>query len=107
MNYRVKITDTALQDLREIALWIAEQSRDNEIAKRFVNELREECKKLNSFPNNGSLPKDRILKSLGYRFIVHKEYLIFYLTDDEEMVVNVMAIFHAKRDYMRIMRKFL
>lgn len=107
MSYRVKITDTAMQDLREIALWIAEQAKDKELAKRFVNELREECKKLNTFPNSGSLPKDRILKSLGYRFIVHKDYLIFYLTDDEKMIVNVMAVFNAKRDYMRVMRKFI
>ena len=107
MNYSVKITDTASQDLREIAIWIADQTKDIAIAKRFVNELGAECKKLDSFPNRGSLPKDRILLSLGYRFITYKEYLIFYLTDDEKLIVNVMAIFNAKRDYMRVMRKFI
>ncbi|MCQ2529220.1 MAG: type II toxin-antitoxin system RelE/ParE family toxin [Saccharofermentans sp.] len=107
MNYSVKLTATAIQDLREIALWIAGQAKDTNIAKRFVNELREECNKLNSFPDRGALPKDRILLSMGYRFIVFKDYLIFYLTDDEKMVVNVMAIFNAKRDYMRVMRKFI
>ena len=107
MNYSVKITDTAIQDLRGIALWIAEQAKDTSIAKRFVDELREECKKLNLFPDRSSLPKDRILLSLGYRFIVYKDYLIFYLTDDVKMEVNVMAIFNEKRDYMRVMRKFI
>lgn len=107
MNYSVKLTATAIQDLREIALWIAQQAKDINIAKRFVNELREECNKLNSFPDRGVLPKDRILLSMGYRYIVFKDYLIFYLTDDEKMVVNVMAIFNAKRDYMRVMRKFI
>lgn len=107
MSYCVKITDTALQDLREIAIWIAEQAQDKEIAKSFVKELRGECKKLNTFSKSGSIPKDRILKSLGYRFIVYKDYLIFYLTDDEQMIVNVMAVFNAKRDYMRVMKKFI
>lgn len=107
MSYRVKITDTAKQDLRKIAFWIAEQSQDKEIAKQFVKQLREECKKLDTFPKSGSLPKDRVLKSLGYRFIVYKDYLIFYLTDDEEMIVHVMAIFNEKQDYMRVMRKFV
>ena len=38
MSYTVRLTDTAKQDLREIAFWIAEQSKDREIAKRFVSE---------------------------------------------------------------------
>lgn len=107
MSYTVLLTDTAKQDLRDIAIWIAEQSRDIEVAKRFVNELRERCKKLDEFPYAGAFPQDRILKSAEFRFVTHKEYLIFYLVDEENKTVNVMAIFNAKKDYMRIMRNFI
>ena len=107
MSYTVRLTDTAKQDLREIAFWIAEQSKDKEIAKRFVGELRETCKKLDTFPNAGAIPKDRLIRSEGYRFTVHKEYLIFYLVDEEKKQVNVMAIFNAKKDYMRVMKKYI
>lgn len=107
MSYTVRLTDTAKQDLREIAFWIADQSKDPEIAKRFVEELRTECKKLDTFPYAGAFPKDRVLKSVGYRFMVHKEYLIFYLLDEEEKQVNIMAIFNSKKDYMRVMKNFI
>lgn len=107
MSYSVRMTDTVKQDLREIAFWIAEQSKDTVIAKRFVEELRDECKKLDEFPNAGAIPKDRVLKSMGYRFTVHKDYLIFYLINEREKQVDIMAIFNAKRDYMRVMRKFI
>ena len=107
MSYTVRLTDTAKQDLREIAFCIAEKSKDREIAKRFVGELRETCRKLDTFPSAGGIPKDRIIRSAGYRFTVHKEYLIFYLVDEEEKQVNVMAIFNAKKDYMRVMKKFI
>ena len=107
MSYTVRLTDTAKQDLREIAFRIAEQSKDIEIAKRFVGESREVCQKLATFPNAGAIPKDRVIRSAGYRFTVHKEYLIFYLVDEEEKQVNVMAIFNAKRDYMRVMKKYI
>lgn len=107
MDYKVVLTDTAKQDLREIAFYIAEESKDKEIAKRFVNELRAETKRLEVFPNAGAVPKDRILKALGYRFIVHKDYLTFYLVDELQKKVLVMAIFNGKRDYMRVMRKFI
>ena len=107
MSYKVVMIDTAKQDLRDIAIWIAEQSKDIEIAKRFVNELWERCKKLDRFPSIGSFPRDRILKSAGYRFVTYKEYLVFYLIDEENETVNVMAIFNAKKDYMRVMKKFI
>ena len=107
MSYTVRLTDTAKQDLREIAFWIADQSKDPGIAKRFVEELRTECKKLDTFPYAVAFPKDRILKSVGYRFMVHKEYLIFYLVDEEEKQVNIMAIFNSKKDYMRVMKNFI
>jgi plasmid stabilization system protein ParE len=58
-------------------------------------------------PNAGALPRDRILKSLGYRYLVHKEYLTFYLVDEQQKKVFVMAIFNGKRDYMRVMRKLI
>lgn len=106
MKYSVVLTDTSKQDLRNIAIWIAEQSKEIEIAKHFVNELRNACQKLETLPYRGAFPKDRILKNLGYRFIVHKDYLIFYLIDEEEKTVNIMAVFNAKKDYSRIFKNW-
>lgn len=107
MSYQVVLTDTAVQDLREIALWIADRSKDRELAKQFVADLRKECERLKFFSNAGAIPRDRVLKSVGHRFLVHKEYLIFYTVDEEHHRVNVMAIFNAKKDYMRVMRNFI
>ena len=100
MSYHVRITETAKQDLREIAFYIAEHSMDNETAKRFVMELREQCKRLVDFPQSGAIPKD-------FRYIVHKDYLIFYCIDETQRVVDVLAIFNAKKDYLRVMRKYI
>lgn len=107
MSYQIRITETAKQDLREIAFYIAERSMDNEIAKRFVIELREQCARLTDFPQSGALPKDRVLRSLEFRYIVHKDYLIFYSIDEPQKIVNVLAIFNSKKDYLRVMRKFI
>lgn len=107
MSYQVRITDTAKKDLREIAFYIAERSMDNEIAKRFVVELREQCNRLMKFPQGGSLPKDRILRSFDFRYIVHKDYLIFYSIDEAQKIVSVLSIFNSKKDYLRVLRKFI
>ena len=107
MSCQIVFTDTAKSDLREIAISIAELAKDKNIAIRYVKELQESTNILETFPESGAIPRDRILKSSGYRFIAHKDYLLFYLYEKAENRVYIMAVFHGKRDYMRVMKKYL
>ena len=104
-KWQVIMTDTAKSDLREIAFGIREASGETETAVRFVTELQEKCSVLYSFPESGAVPKDYVLKALGYRYLVHKHYLIFYVTDPSEQKVYIHAFFNEKLDYFRFMLK--
>ncbi|MCI8412987.1 MAG: type II toxin-antitoxin system RelE/ParE family toxin [Clostridia bacterium] len=107
MKYAIKITDTAKGHLRDIAVYIAEQSKEKEVAKKFVGELVAECDMLETFPNGGANPDDRLLVSMGYKFLIHKDFLLFYTVDETACAVYVQAIFNAKKDYTRYMRKLI
>lgn len=107
MSCRIVFTDTAKTDLREIAIYLAERTKDKNLAVRFVEELREQVKNLEQFPECGAIPKDRILKSEGYRFLLHKDYLLFYRFEREGNTVYLSAVFNGKRDYLRVMKKYL
>ena len=107
MNCKIVFTDTAKTDLRDIAVYLAELSKDKDLAFRFIRELQEKTKILEQFPECGAIPRDRVLKSSGYRFLVYKDHLLFYLYENEANTAYVMAIFNGKRDYMRVMKKFL
>lgn len=107
MKYKVIITETAKKDLRDISFWIAYRSKNIDIAKKFINELREAIRKLSIFPRSGSIPEDSIIKSSGFRFIVHKNYLIFYSIEESEKTVRIMAVFNSRQDYMRVIAKFI
>lgn len=107
MTFSIEFTDTAKSDLRDIAVYIAERSKDRDIAKAFVKELSEQCGLLAEFPRSGAIPKDRVLMSSGYRFLVHKEYLLFYTLDEPNEKVYVHAVFNAKKDYTRTLKKYL
>ena len=107
MNCRIVFTDTAKSDLRDIAVYLAELSKDKKLAIRFLKELQEKTSILEQFPESGAIPKDRVLKSNGYRFITHKDYLLFYLYEKAENTAYVMSVFNGKRDYMRVMKKLL
>ena len=107
MSFKVKFTDTAKEDLRNIATYIAEYSGDRNTAIRFVNELRETTKILLDFPESGAIPEDRIMKNSDYRFLVHGEYLIFYYYMPQDNTSYILSVFNSKRDYSRVMRKFV
>lgn len=99
------MTDTAKSDLREIALGICEVSGDLDTAVRFVTELEEQCAVLNALPETGAVPKDYVLKAFGYRYLVYKHYLVFYIMDLAEQKVYIHAFFNEKLDYFRYLRK--
>lgn len=107
MSYQVLFTVTAKQDLREIALNIADISKNKDIAFNYVNEMQKKCDQLIDFPESGALPNDRVLRSLGYRFLIYKDYLMFYTVDQESETVYIQAAFNAKRDYIRALKKML
>lgn len=89
MHYKIVVTDTAKQDLRNIVLYIADESKNKDIARDFVNELRAKTKVLEAYPNSGAIPDDRVLKSLGYRFLVHKDYMLFYLVNETLKIIYI------------------
>ena len=43
---------------------------------------------------------------MGYRDLNHQGYLIFYRVNDGESLVDIMAIFHEKMHYLRVLRWF-
>ncbi len=107
MSYNIEFTQTAKNDLRDIALYIAEESKETSIALRFVEELQNRVVQLKEFPNSGAFPKDRVLCSFGYRFLSHKEYLLFYTVNEETKTVYIEAVFNSKKDYTRVLLRLL
>ena len=65
MSHRVILTETAKQDLREIAFYIAEQSKDKEIARQFVNELRKKMQPPWGIPAGGRASQRPCTSQLG------------------------------------------
>ena len=104
MNYAIEITETAKSDLRKIVQYIVEELKNPGIALRFINELRQTCEKLKDFSNSGANPKDRILLSLGYKYLIHKNDLIFYSVNQEEKKIYINAFFNGKTDYVKVLK---
>ncbi|MBS3898910.1 MAG: type II toxin-antitoxin system RelE/ParE family toxin [Dethiobacter sp.] len=96
---KIKYSPAAVDDMDEIFSYI---SQDNFGAAEFIlDKLDREIRKLESFPNLGSvLPEDEYsIIQAGYRLIVIKPYLVFYRIVNDLIIIH--RILHGRRDYLR------
>lgn len=103
MIYDLEVTATAKENYNDIALNIYEQSKSVDIAINFVRKLQADILRLKEFPNIGAFPKDRVLLSAGYRYLVCGEYLTFYTIDENVKKIYILAVFNSKEDYTRVL----
>ncbi len=107
MKYTVSITESAKRDLKEIAAYILSWSKEKGLAERTIRELQAACLSLEEFPNRGALPRERMLRTAGYRFLTQGDYLIFYKVEEAAKTVLIMAVLNGRRDYMRFIKQLL
>lgn len=94
-DFIIEYLPIAQQDLEEIFLYI---QKDNiNAAAGLIDEIDQKISRLVQFPYLGAIPKDERLEKLGYRVLIIKSYLIFYVV--KESVIEIRRIFHGRRQY--------
>lgn len=85
--------------LSDIFDYIFSKSNDVDIVKRFVNELMDktEILKKQAFVGRQLVLLDNIITQ--YRYLIYKDYLIFYRLDDEKVYID--RILNSKQDYIK------
>lgn len=96
MIYKVILTPQALRNLTDIALHIA---KDNPVrAVSFVDELQQRIQSLKNRPARHGLV-------LGYRRIVHGNYLIVYELREAQGAVYVLLVTESHRNWTKLLKK--
>ena len=93
MDYKVVLAPRAIEDLRDIVLYVAPDRPD--AAKRLGLALIEKTKVLGSFPFSGRVvPEfdDRLIREL-----ILKPYRIVYRVDEGSKIVGVARYWHGAR----------
>ena len=91
MDYRLLITQRALNDLAEIIGHIAEE--DAEAASRFGNSLLDHIELLTRFPRMGGT----IRKRSRVRKLSHSPILVYYQLREDKRMVEILHLRHASR----------
>ncbi len=92
MTLQFRLTSPAIQDIEEIADYIARQS-GLETAERFLNKLDAKFSRIAQFPNLGR-QRDEILQ--GLRSLPVEQYLIFYTVSQTS--VDILRVVSGYRN---------
>ena len=98
-KYQIRFLRAAEEDFTEIVNYIAEENLS--AADAIANEIEKVISSLSNHPFLGRIPNEEELLTLGYRYMVVQNYLIFYTVEGKTIFIH--RIIHGARDYLKIL----
>lgn len=102
-RYKIAVTEPAEKDLSSIADYISAELKEPATAMKLVLKIKNAILSLTEMPTRSSLINDDRLAHQGYRKILVDHYVIFYTVSKGAMVVTIVRILYARRDWMNIL----
>ncbi len=94
-NYKLKFLQPALEDIEEIILYIAKDSKID--ALKMHEEIIEKSNKISSFPKLGRKVPDEKMSKMGFRMLLVSSYIVFYRVIDNK--IYIYRVLHGARNY--------
>lgn len=101
-GYRVGYSVDALDDLREIYAYIANELLVPETAVAQVERIRKEVRSLDFMPARYALVSWEPWHSMKMHQLPIDNFIVYYLVDDKNRAVTVVRIFYSGRDIEEI-----
>ena len=98
-TYKIRITEATKADMFDIIDYISKENVS--AALKLANEIEQKISALADFPDMGANPRNRRLKSKGYKMLIIDDYLVFYVMIEE--IVEIRRIISAKRNYIKLL----
>lgn len=104
-NYKVKITEQAEVQLREILLYISNTLKEPDIAINLFNELQKSILSLDVMPKRIALIDEEPLRSYGIHKMPVKNFLVYFLVNEDLKEVHITAVIYGKRAQLKQLEK--
>jgi len=101
-QYKVLMTEPAVEDLQLIARYIADELLEPAIAKKLVGKIKEAVMSLAKLPARHSMVTDERLSAQGIRKLLVENYIVFYVTSERDGAVTVLRILYGRRDWEQL-----
>ena len=104
MSYQVKITEYAVEQLREIHRYISGTLQAPASAAQWMQRIRKEMASLNSFPNRFPLTPEEPWRTEGIRRMPVENFLVYYWVNTETATIWITAVIYGRRDQAMALR---
>ena len=100
MEYQVRVAPQALEQIQQIAHYIAHTLGAPETAHRWVDFLFQEISDLSFLPSRYPLTEEEPWRTSGIHKMTVKNFLVYYLVAEEQKLVTVTAVIYGRRDQL-------
>ncbi len=102
--YSIIVMPAAEREMFEAATYIAEKLCNPIAAGRLLDAAYTAIESLGDMPKRRPLVDDIFLASQGLRLFLVRNYLLFYIVDDETNTVHILRFLYGGRNWMSILR---
>lgn len=100
MRYEIKLTKQAIEQIEETVRYISKTLLAPKTARKWVDTLQFEIEKLDSMPARYPLTDEVPWRARGIRKMHVKNFLVYYLIDEQKKVVWVTAVIYGRRNQL-------
>ena len=97
-KYRIKITRQAKEHLMLIRQYIAVELKEPTSAQKLLELLKREMLSLETMPHRIKCIDEQPWHDLGFRKIKVKNYYIYFVIDEKNKEIQILAVIYARRD---------
>lgn len=101
MDYIVKITSQAEEQIQEIVNYITHELMTPESALRLLDTLEDSFSSLTQFPQRVALVNDEPWHTNEIHCLPVKNFLVYFWIDEDNMKVQITAVIYSKRDQLQ------
>ncbi len=104
MDYSVKLTPHAIVQIQETIAYISKVLLVPETATAWADYLQKEIAALDSMPAKYPLTEEEPWRSKGMRKMPVKNFLVYYLIDENKKTVWITAVVYGRRDQLNVLK---
>lgn len=102
-HYNVILSERANADIRAAIRYIAVELRNPQAAGVLLDKFDDAIQSLDTMPERVALVSDDYLASRGFRMIAVGNYLLFYIVNRQERVVNIPRVLYGRRNWRELL----
>jgi len=104
-KYNVVVLPEAQQDIREIVLYIARELAAPQVALDLEDDFAKEIRSLANMPQRIRIVDEEPWRKEEVRKIRVKNYYIYFVIDEDETAVKILAVIYVGRDQEKQMQE--